>query len=61
MPRALFSVSSKQGIVGLAKELVGLGWEIVASDGTGRLWQKRAFPLRKSSASPGRARCLADG
>ena len=36
MPRALFSVSSKQGILGFAKELVGLGWEIVASGGT---WQ----------------------
>ena len=36
MPRALFSVSSKQGIVGFAKELVALGWEIVASGGTGQ-------------------------
>lgn len=34
MPRALFSVSSKRGIVGFAKELVALGWEIVASGGT---------------------------
>ena len=36
MPRALFSVSSKQGIVGFASELVRLGWEIVASGGTGQ-------------------------
>ena len=36
MPRALFSVSSKQGIVGFANELVRLGWEIVASGGTGQ-------------------------
>lgn len=34
MPRALFSVSSKRGLLGLAKELIGLGWEIVASGGT---------------------------
>ncbi|MDE2748300.1 MAG: bifunctional phosphoribosylaminoimidazolecarboxamide formyltransferase/IMP cyclohydrolase [Chloroflexota bacterium] len=34
MPRAIFSVSSKQGIVGFARELVRLGWEIVASGGT---------------------------
>ena len=34
MPRALFSVSSKRGLLGFAKELAGLGWEIVASGGT---------------------------
>ena len=34
MPRALFSVSSKKGLLGFASELVELGWEIVASGGT---------------------------
>lgn len=34
MPRALFSVSSKRGLLGFARELVGLGWDIVASGGT---------------------------
>ena len=34
MPRALFSVSDKMGIVELASALVELGWEIVASGGT---------------------------
>lgn len=34
MPRALFSVSSKRGLLGFAKELIALGWEIVASGGT---------------------------
>ncbi len=34
MPRALFSVSSKQGLLGFASELIKLGWEIVASGGT---------------------------
>ena len=34
MPRALFSVSSKRGLLGFASELIELGWEIVASGGT---------------------------
>ena len=36
MPRALFSVSSKKGAVGFARELAELGWDIVASGGTGQ-------------------------
>jgi phosphoribosylaminoimidazolecarboxamide formyltransferase/IMP cyclohydrolase len=32
--RALLSVYDKTGLVDLAKELAGLGWELVASDGT---------------------------
>ena len=36
MPRALFSVSSKRGLIGFARELAALGWEIVASGGTAR-------------------------
>jgi len=34
MPRALFSVSNKSGIVDFARNLVDMGWEIVASGGT---------------------------
>ncbi|MYD11033.1 MAG: bifunctional phosphoribosylaminoimidazolecarboxamide formyltransferase/IMP cyclohydrolase [Chloroflexi bacterium] len=34
MPRALFSVSNKRGLLGFASELIELGWEIVASGGT---------------------------
>lgn len=45
MPRALFSVSSKQGIVGFAKELVALGWEIVASGGTGQTLTDAGIPI----------------
>ncbi len=37
MPRALFSVSNKRGLLGFAKELIGLGWEIVASGGTAEI------------------------
>ncbi len=35
--RALFSVSDKTGVVEFAKELVGLGWEIIATGGTMKL------------------------
>lgn len=45
MPRALFSVSSKQGIVGFGKELVALGWEIVASGGTGQTLSDAGIPI----------------
>jgi phosphoribosylaminoimidazolecarboxamide formyltransferase/IMP cyclohydrolase len=34
MPRALFSVSDKSGVVDFARELATLGWELVASGGT---------------------------
>ena len=36
MPRALLSVSDKRGIVEFARELVGLGWEIVSTGGTAK-------------------------
>ena len=37
--RALFSVSDKTGVVDFAKELVALGWEIIATGGTMKLLQ----------------------
>ncbi len=37
MKRALFSVSDKSGLVEFAKELVALGWEIIATGGTMKL------------------------
>ncbi len=45
MPRALFSVSSKQGSVGFARELTDLGWEIVASGGTGAILSEAGIPV----------------
>ena len=45
MPRALFSVSSKKGAVGFAKELVALGWDIVASGGTGQTLSDAGIPV----------------
>jgi phosphoribosylaminoimidazolecarboxamide formyltransferase/IMP cyclohydrolase len=36
MPRALFSVYDKTGLIEFARGLVGLGWELIASGGTAR-------------------------
>ena len=58
MPRALFSVSSKQGIVGFAKELVGLGWEIVASGGTGQTLTDAGIPITKVERVTGQGELL---
>lgn len=40
MKRAIISVSDKTGIVDFAKELVGLGWEIVSTGGTAKVLQE---------------------
>ena len=45
MPRALFSVSDKRGLLGFAKELIGLGWEIVASGGTAETLNDAGLPV----------------
>ena len=37
MPRALLSVSDKAGIVDFARELSGLGWDLVSTGGTARV------------------------
>ncbi|HTE45979.1 MAG TPA: bifunctional phosphoribosylaminoimidazolecarboxamide formyltransferase/IMP cyclohydrolase, partial [Gemmatimonadaceae bacterium] len=36
MPRALFSVSDKTGLVDLARGLAELGWDLVSTGGTSR-------------------------
>lgn len=58
MPRALFSVSSKQGIVGFGKELVRLGWEIVASGGTGQTLSDAGIPVTKVERVTGQGEML---
>lgn len=58
MPRALFSVSSKQGIIGFARELVGLGWEIVASGGTGQTLSDAGIPITKVERVTGQGEML---
>ncbi len=45
MPRALISVSDKRGIVEFARELVGLGWEIVSTGGTAASLRKAGVPV----------------
>ncbi len=45
MPRALFSVASKRGLLGFAKELLGLGWDIVASGGTAATLRDAGLPV----------------
>ncbi len=44
-PRALLSVSDKRGIVELARELVGLGWEIVSTGGTAEALRQAGVPV----------------
>ncbi len=58
MPRALFSVSSKKGIIGFAKELVALGWEIVASGGTSQTLLEAGVPVTSVERVTGQAELL---
>ncbi len=43
--RALLSVSDKRGIVEFARELVGLGWEIVSTGGTAEALRREQVPV----------------
>ena len=43
--KALLSVYDKNGIVDFAKELVGLGWEILASGGTAKALTDAGIPV----------------
>lgn len=45
MPRALFSVSNKSGIVDFARSLAEMGWEIVASGGTQKTISDAGIPV----------------
>ena len=65
MPRALFSVSNKRGLLGFARELVGLGWDIVASGGTAQTLKDADIPVtdvervtRQSEMLGGRVKTL---
>ena len=44
MPRALLSVSDKTGLVDFARELVALGWTLVASGGSARALRDAGLP-----------------
>ncbi len=45
MPRALLSVSDKRGIVGFARGLVDLGWEIISTGGTSAALKAAGVPV----------------
>ena len=45
MPRALISVSDKRGVVGFARGLVELGWELVSTGGTAASLEKAGLPV----------------
>ena len=45
MPRALISVSDKRGVIGFARGLVELGWELVSTGGTAASLEKAGLPV----------------
>lgn len=45
MPRALLSVSDKTGIVDFGRDLIDLGWELVASGGTAKALQESGLQV----------------
>jgi phosphoribosylaminoimidazolecarboxamide formyltransferase/IMP cyclohydrolase len=53
MPRALFSVSDKTGLVPFARALASLGWELVSTGGTARALEDAHVPVTGISAVTG--------
>ena len=51
--RALISVSNKTGVVGFAKALVDLGFEIISSSGTARVLKENGLPVVEVSQITG--------
>jgi phosphoribosylaminoimidazolecarboxamide formyltransferase/IMP cyclohydrolase len=47
MPKALLSVFDKTGLVDFARELVDLGWDLLASGGTARLLAQNNIPVNE--------------
>ena len=43
--RALLSVSDKRGLVAFARDLAGLGWEIVSTGGTAETLRQAGLPV----------------
>lgn len=58
-PLALISVANKIGIADFAKRLVGLGWNIIASDGTSEVLREADVENRTISQFTGRKAVLA--
>jgi phosphoribosylaminoimidazolecarboxamide formyltransferase / IMP cyclohydrolase len=53
MPRALLSVSNKEGLVDFARGLVALGWELLSTGGTARTLQDAGLPVTGVNAVTG--------
>lgn len=53
MPHALLSVHDKTGLVPFARELVALGWTLLASGGTARALHDAGVPVEEVSAFTG--------
>src|SRR5687768_1849936 len=45
MPRALLSVSNKEGLIEFARGLATLGWELISTGGTGRALREAGLPV----------------
>ena len=45
MPRALLSVSNKEGVIDFAKGLTSLGWELISTGGTARALRDAGLPV----------------
>jgi phosphoribosylaminoimidazolecarboxamide formyltransferase/IMP cyclohydrolase len=45
MPRALLSVSNKDGLADFARGLVALGWELISTGGTARTLRRAGIPV----------------
>ncbi len=58
MPRALISVSDKTGIIDFCRELIALGWELVASGGTGAALLAGGIPVTSVESLTGQAELL---
>jgi phosphoribosylaminoimidazolecarboxamide formyltransferase/IMP cyclohydrolase len=53
MPKALLSVFDKTGLVDFARELSGMGWDLLASGGTAKLLASNAIPVTEVAAYTG--------
>ncbi len=58
MKRALISVSDKGGIIEFAKELSGLGWEIISTGGTHKVLEEAGIKVIGISEITGFPECL---
>ena len=56
--RAILSVSDKTGIVDFAKELVGLGFEVLSTGGTAKVLKEAGVPVTGVSEVTGFPECL---